>query len=102
MADENSENLADPRIIDFTLSRWEKDDHVVYIGKCNGVYYGCLAGSGDITPEDIAKEIFDIDITTEVLNSRLTRFTRILKGHETVFYVSVVRSEVTYVIPGRK
>lgn len=88
-----------PRVIDFTLSKWEEGNAIQYIAFYNGLYIGCTVKADDMTNQDIAKAIIDIELTKKLYSRRLSKIKCIIKDKTVVFYISGRRVEVSYALP---
>ena len=95
------EEWVNPRLIDFTLSKWNNENSVTYLSFYNGVYVGCVVKPSDINYMDIAKAILDIEITNKMVSSRLSKRKCPVKDQLITFHISTRRVEVSYSLPGR-
>ena len=93
------EEWVNPRLIDFTLSKWDEEKSTHYICSYNGLYLGCVIKTSDITYTDVAKTIIDIELTKKMYSSRLSKLKCTIKDKEIIFYISVRRVEVSYAMP---
>lgn len=93
------EEWINPRLIDFTLSKWDAEKMTQFICFYNELYIGCAIKTPDIAYIDIAKAVLGIELTKKMYSSRLSKLKCLIKDEEIIFYISVRRVEVTYVLP---
>jgi hypothetical protein len=93
------EEWVNPRLIDFTLSKWEGDKMTQYISSYNELYIGCVIKTPEITYIDVARAVLDIELTKKMYSSRLSKLKQTIKDKEITFYISARRVEVSYALP---
>jgi hypothetical protein len=93
------EEWVNPRLIDFTLSKWDEETDTQYIGSYNGLFIGCAIKTPNITYKDIARTMLDTELTKKMFSSRLSKLKVLIKEEEITFYISARRVEVSYALP---
>ena len=94
------EEWVNPRIIDFSLSKWDHEKSVHYISNYYGRYIGCAVNPGSgITDMDIANAILNMEMTSKMFSANLSRKKITVKDKELKFVISPRRVEVTYGLP---
>jgi len=91
------EEWANPRIIEFNLSKWENEKYNHYIGYFNGLYIGCAIKPGtDVSDMEIANEILNLELTARMYSSNLSRRTVTIRDKKIQLIISPRRVEVSY------
>jgi len=93
------EEWVNPQIIEFNLSKWDKEKMTHYIGFYNGLYFGCAVNATDITGLEIARAVLDVELKKKFYSSRLSKSECTINDKKVTFYISVRRTEVAYALP---